>query len=90
MQQPPGSCAHRAHSSWYEGIATRDFEELPCGKVGPCLELPLGGRQPSHPGCFGTNRIHRHRLVNSGLEITLTDRVPVTAISTENRNAARR
>lgn len=25
------------------GIATRDFEELPCGKVGPCLELPLGG-----------------------------------------------
>lgn len=26
-----------------EGIATRDFEELPCGKVGPCLELPLGG-----------------------------------------------
>lgn len=56
MQQPPGSCAHRAHSSWYGGIATRDFEELPCGKVGPCLELPLGGRQPSHPWLFRHER----------------------------------
>lgn len=69
MQQPPGSCAHRAHSSWYGGIAIRDFEELPCGKVDPCLELPLGGpsAEPSVAASPRTVRLglHRHRLVNS-------------------------
>lgn len=48
-----------AHSSWYGGTelrrARRDFEELPCGKVGSCLELPLGGRV----GGGGRRRVSR-------------------------------
>jgi len=87
MQQPPSSCTFvlvRGHS--YPRLwGTAVWEGRPVLRITIRRE-----RQPSHPGCFGTNRIHRHRLVNSGLEITLTDRVPVTAISTENRNAARR